>query len=147
MNKKLILPVTLGSLALVAALGFAGTKVFASDTNTTMIDSLAQKLGVESTKVETAMEEIRTERHAQMQQEREESLQKAVTDGVITDAQKEAILQKQEERRAAREKERAEMQQWYQDQGIDHDKLRDYMGDGRGGHGRDGHGGGMGIGI
>lgn len=144
LNKKILIPViALGILATGATLWSTGiAKALNNETGNAMAQQLADKLGVDQSKVTDAMGEIRDEHQTQMQEKMKEKFNQAVEDGVITEAQKEAILAKQSEMQQQREKERQEYQQWLADNSIDESKLQDYgigMGMGMGG-GMRGHG-------
>lgn len=106
-------------------------------------EALAQKLGVDQSKVDSAMNEIRADRQKERQTEVSTKLDQAVKDGVISAEQKQKILDKQAEVRGQRGQKRAEMEQWYKDNGIDFDKVHSYIGFGGGfggGRGAGGHG-------
>src|SRR3989344_1302234 len=62
-----------------------------------VIKDLSQKLGVEETKVKSALDSIRLENQKLMLQKIEENLNQAVKDGKITEAQKNLIVQKKAE--------------------------------------------------
>lgn len=130
----------IASLLLLGFITYSSSVVMADEQTNypPFIQTLADKLGVDEEKVATAFDEIRSDQFAQRQQEREERLNQAVEDKVITEEQKLAILDKQSEMEFDREQQRSqhreEMQAWYEEQGIDNDALRDYMGGPRGPH-------------
>ena len=97
--------------------------------------ALAEKLGVDQSKVDSAMNEIRAERQKERQTAVSSKLDEAVKDGVITAEQKQKILDKQAELQGQRGQKRAEMEQFYKDNGIDFDKVHDYIGFGGNGQG------------
>lgn len=135
MNKKVLIP-TLGLAALVVA-GILGVSAVRADENGTyppMIESLVERFGLNEDEVKTFFDEQRQERQRQMEQAREERLNQAVADGVITEEQKQALQGKWEEMRTKREQHREEMRQWMEDSGIDFEKLAGY-GVGCGGRG------------
>lgn len=143
-NSKIIVPMMLlGALVLSGALYSA--KALADDTagrrgpNT---EALAQKLGIDQAKVDSAMEEIRVEKQKERQAEVSSKLDEAIKDGVITSEQKQKILDKQAEIRGERGSKRAEMEQFYKDNGIDFDKVHEYIGFGGNGQGNGGRGAG-----
>lgn len=136
-NKKVLIPTIALGLAVSAGAGWAATRA----ANSNMAQKLSEKLGIEQSTVSTALDSIKSERQAERQQEISESLDKAVSDGVITAEQKQAWLDKQTELEKQREQERVEMQQWLTDNGIDESKLQSYLSKGMGGMG-----GGMGHG-
>lgn len=103
-----------------------------------MSANLAEKLGVDQSKVNEAMDSIREEHRAERQAEVSANLEKAVSDGAITAEQKDKLLAKHEEMRTKRDAMRTELEQWYSENGIDADKLQEYgfrggMGRGMGG--------------
>ncbi len=146
MNKKIIVPaLVLGAAVAVGALSYVGATSAAGNGfgGGEMASNLAEKLGVEESQVDAAMEEMRGEKRAVRQAEQEEKLSEAVTDGVITDEQKQAIIDYRSEMHEDREQKRAENQTWMEESGIDHEALREYTG---GGEGREeGHGGMRGL--
>lgn len=138
-NKKIIVPaVILG--ALILGIGAYSTGALAADTSpgrsTERSKALADKLGVDQSKVETAMEEIRSERQQQRKAEVSSKLDDAVNDGVITAEQKQKIIDKQAENQKQMGQKRTEMEQWYKDNGIDFDRIHQYIGFGGNGQGR-----------
>ncbi len=145
-KSKIIIPaIILGTLVLGGALYSA--KALADDAGATGrkgpdTAALAQKLGVDQSKVDSAMDEIRAERQKERQAEISTKLDQAVKDGVITAEQKQKILDKQAELQGQRGQKRTEMQQFYKDNGIDFDKIHDYIGFGGNGQGNGGRGAG-----
>lgn len=139
MSKKLLL--TLLVLGVITSVGYFGTSyVLADDDNPvhqTLISRLAQKFNLKESDVEAVFTAVRDERQAQMHQERQERLNQAVKDGVISSSQKDALLAKMQEHMGERQQNRSEMQSWFESQGIDQIKLREYLrpagkGEGRG---------------
>lgn len=137
------------AIASVALIGLATvvtvSSVFAQETGdtTTFVQKLAQKLGISEDKVKTAVDELHTERHVQMQAAYEKELQTYVDNGEITAAQKDLIVAKmkelqtnrqskmesmqsmtREERRAAMEAERTALETWANENNIDMKYLR-----------------------
>jgi hypothetical protein len=99
-----------------------------------MMQKLSEKLGLNQDEVKTAMEEIRTERQAEAKQQFETNLTQAVTDGKITQEQKEYILGKHNE--IANQQQvvsnlRQELRTWAEQNNIDL-PLMGGMGKGRG---------------
>jgi len=105
-----------------------------------MAEELSSKLNVSEDQVTSALDQIRTDRQKERQEQVSSKLDEAVTDGVITADQKQKILDKQAEERTQMQNHRTEMQKWFADNGIDSDKIHDYIGYGKGmgggGHGR-----------
>jgi site-specific recombinase XerC len=124
MNKRLLL--------ISAALGAAVLSgVFLASAASASVgefkSKLAEKLGVEQSQVESAMQGIKTERQTEIKAEQAENLKIAVDDGVITSEQKDALIAKQEEMRTKMRALQDEMQNWFKDQGIDQDALKGYQ--------------------
>lgn len=114
----------------------------------TLIQRLVQKFGLKTADVQAVFDTVRDERQTEMQQKMVERLDTLVSEGKITQAQKELIiakhteLQKQreadkdelrdltpEERRAKMEARRSEIETWAQQQNI---PLQYVLGFGRG---------------
>jgi len=129
MNKKVLAAVL--ALGIIASVGYFGSNyVLAEDENPmhqTLISRIAEKFNLKESDVEAVFEAVRDERRDEMKSQRSEKLTQAVSDGVITEAQKVTLLDKMEEHIGERQANRAEMQNWYKDQGIDQTKLRDYL--------------------
>lgn len=68
-----------------------------------MVNAFSQKLGIDPDKAEEAMEQVRAEHQAQMQEALTEDLEEAVSSGKLTEAQKQLILEKHEELKSTRE--------------------------------------------
>jgi len=145
-NKKVILPAIVVGLALATTGAFVGVTRAANGNghgDDNLSSQLAEKLNLDQTKVQTAVDQVREENQATRQAERQQQLSKnldqAVADGAITADQKQLLLNKQTEIQAEAEKRRSELEKWYSDNGIDQEKLNDYdigFGFGIGGHGR-----------
>jgi hypothetical protein len=138
------------SLPIIVAAILAGTALYnasgakaAEATNSSLIQTIAQKFGLSQDDVQKTVDDYRSSNRADRQANQDAKLDQAVTDGVITDNQKNLIISKRSEIRATEQKNRDEMQKWMSDNGIDHSKLQTYMGNGAGGH----SGRGMGRGI
>jgi len=144
MNKKVIIPAIVLGLVVTSAVawktGIASAHFGGSGENKDkMAEELAAKLNVSTDQVSTAMNQIRTEHQAERKAEVSTKLDLAVTDGVITAEQKQKILDKMAENQANRGevrgqkgKNREAMEQWYKDNGIDFEKIHDYIGFGQG---------------
>lgn len=145
MDRKTLVPTLILSLATVAGASAYVAKTSAANTTReqSMVSSLSQKLGVDQTKVSDAFNQIHADNQAARDAQISSNLDKAVTDGVITADQKQKLLDKEKENRAAEEKIRSDMQQWLTDNGIDMSKLQSYgIGGPGGGFGKGRH---MGI--
>ena len=142
MFKKLIVPILLiAALVYAGAAGLKSVKAEDIGSYPPIVQKLAQKFNLKEEDVKTAFDEERQDRRQEMQNLRNERLSQAVKNGIITDAQKQALINKENELRTKREQERSELEKWYSDQGIDRSKLAPYMGGGRGKEGF----GGMGM--
>lgn len=117
----------------------------------TMIQKLATKLGISEDKVKSAFDQIHSEHETEMKQKMEQHLSDLVSQGKITEAQKQAIIAKMAELRSAREAEKdsfknltpeqrkakmdaqkTDLENWAKSQGIDLSILPSI---GHGGHG------------
>lgn len=138
-NTRIIFP----ALALVVAGAYGATQASAHSFDggigqENIITRLAEKLGKSPEEVQVVFDEIRQERQAEHQKLMEEKLSTAVSDGKITEAQKQLIINKlqqlhedrqeqieslkdksPEERRAAMKTHRDELQSWAKSNGID----------------------------
>jgi len=146
-KKSVIIAGAVATIGLAGAGGLgvasAAGNVQSSATNNSLIDKLASKFNLKKADVQAVFDEDRTARQAARQQQVEERLTQAVTDGKITAAQKAAILAKQAElqakmnadrasmpdktpaeRRALMEQNRAELKQWAADNSIPAAYLR-----------------------
>lgn len=144
MNKKLILPIAVLAIAGAALFGTSAYAQSSQNGYGNMTQKLAQKLGIEESKVQAAFDEIKVEHHKNMEQKLNERLDQAVEDGKLTQEQKALILAKHaelqqqresereqvqnmtpEERKAFMENRREEMAQWAEENGIE---FQFYMG-------------------
>lgn len=131
----------IASLLLLGFVTYSSSVVLADDQTDypPFVQTLADKLGVDETAVEDAFDEIRADHFAERQQMYEDQLNNAIEAGIITEEQKNALLDKHEEMVFQQEQERTqhreEMQAWYDEQGIDQEALQSYMiGSGNGPH-------------
>ena len=161
-SKKVILPVA--AAGVIAATAF-GAVALADTSDTSPRDSLIQKLSdkfhLNKSDVQAVFDEQRSEIQAKHEARYEDRLTQAVKDGKLTEAQKTKILAKHkelvakfestkdslkdktpEERRAALDAQRTEVEQWANDNGIDAKWLMPF-----GGHGRHGFGHGIHRGL
>jgi hypothetical protein len=126
--KKIIVPIVVLGLSVLAG-GFLVKQARADDLNYgrgRMIEQLSERFNLNEDEVNQAVDEFRQERQNEMQARHEERLQEAVEDGVITEEQKQALLNKHEEMRQEREKKWAEMRDWMEESGIDFQALKEY---------------------
>jgi competence protein ComGC len=158
MQKKRIVPI-LGVIVL-GVMVFGVHQVYAQGSSmyTGLSQVIAQKFGLDQTKVQAVVDEYKQTQQTAMQQKIQQNesdrLNKLVTDGKITAAQKQAILDEQaklksehptgsnknmtaDQRKQASTAEQAEIKAWAQAQGIDISYLR--MGFGMRGGGFGGH--------
>lgn len=138
-TKRLIFVSALAFSILTA--GAYGAKItFAQDSEVqeTVVQKIATKFNLKTSDVQSVFDQARLERQAQLQQLYEQKLTDAVSSGKLTEAKKQLLLVKHkeliaehtqemakfqtmtpEERRAERLKERAELEKWASDNGID----------------------------
>lgn len=151
-KRKVILPLI--TVAIIAGAGALTVKTaYAQDLTQypPIVQKIADKFGLNVTDVQAVFDQDREEHHAQMQAQYEERLNQAVTDGKITEEQKQLILSKQqelmqqhqqdmqdwqnlsvEERQQQRETHKQELQTWAQQNNIDLAYLFGLMGPHRG---------------
>lgn len=99
MNKKVVLPATLG-ISLIGAILFATTSVRAQTPapgTQTIIQRIAQRFNLNEGDVQAVFNASKQERHAQKLTQIEGQLSTDVTSGKITEAQKQLILNKMKE--------------------------------------------------
>lgn len=139
MNKKVLAAVL--ALGIIASVGYFGNSYVLADNDNpmhqTLITRIAKKFNLKESEVEAVFEAVRDEKHEEMKAEREKRLTEAVNNGVITVAQKTAILSKMNENILERRGNREEMQNFFKEQGIDPVKLREYLRPNREGKGED----------
>lgn len=158
MNKKLLIMVL--SVGILAAGVFGTTKIFAEDSSQyphdLFIQRLVDKFGLNKDDVTKVFEEEHVARQEEMKKRFNDRLTQAVTEGKLTDEQKQKIIVKHEEMQQSREQnmnswqtisweerqsvmesKREEMKKWADENSIDMQYL---MGIGNGGGmGRRGH--------
>lgn len=160
LNKK-----TMATVAAVSVLGagiLTASTAFAqqSDSSTqnpmsSLVEKIATKFNLNKDEVQAVFDEAHEERHAQMKADFEEQLSTYVSEGKITEEQKQLILKKREEmdaerkgnkdqfqnlsedeRRSQMEQKRADLEAWANENGIDLQYLMPRGGKGFGmGHG------------
>lgn len=132
MRRQLLITAVI--FGLVGALALGGTQVFAQSSNQpSFVQQLAQKLGLDQTKVQQAVDEIRQDHRNRMDTRFNEMLDQAVKDGKITTDQKDKILQKRQElqnikkdfknmtpeqRRQAMQNQRQQLEEWAKQNNI-----------------------------
>ena len=144
MNKKILVPAIVLGLAASGAIawktGIANAYFTGStDSRGKMAEELAAKLNVSTDQVTNAMDQIQAEHRTERKAEVSTKLDQAVKDGAINAEQKQKILDKMAENQVNRGEmkgqsgqHRAEMEQWYKDNGIDFEKIHNYIGFGQG---------------
>lgn len=161
MRKKLAYGGATAALAVALVAGGGAVAARAAAAGTTLgpaniISKIAQKFGLKEADVKAVFDEEFTARKAEMQAKASERLTQLVTDGKITEAQKQLIVAKQQEMQTARatemesmkektpeerktlmDQKRTELEAWVKANGIDAQYL---MPMGRGMGGRGGHG-------
>ena len=103
MNNKYYIAAAVLAVSAAAVIGASSVSAQNTDGRPSMIKSLAEKLGIDESKVQTAMNAVHSERQAEMLKQFEARLTQAVKDGKITEAQKQLILKKHEELQKSRE--------------------------------------------
>lgn len=157
MNKKSLLTIAavtvLGAGALSATSAFAQTNNAGQDQMSSLVEKIASKFNLNQDDVQAVFDEAHEERETQMKATFEAQLTQAVTDGEIISEQKQLILDKRaemeadreanhdsfesqtpEERKAAMESKKSELDSWATQNGIDVKYLMPQHGD-RGPHG------------
>lgn len=134
MSKKAIIPsATLAALIIVGIIGSSAVQAQEFGRRSgSAAQKLAETFGLQEDEVEAVFEAVRDEHQEQMRGEKGLRLDEAVTSGVITEEQKQAIVAKQNEMRQQAQnrmqEHREEMDSWFEENGIDHDALQEYMG-------------------
>lgn len=134
--------------AITLVIGGAGilgvsTRAFAEDSNgqDTLVQKIAQKFQIDQAEVQAVFDEEHKARETEMEARHEAYLKQLVSEGKITEAQKQLLLQKHEEMRAQRpnreamkslssderkaqmDTKRQELDTWAKQNGIDPDYL------------------------
>lgn len=127
LKAKILIPVIALSVAATGATLWSTGVVSAQGNGNgdIMTEKLSSKLGIDQSKVSTAMDQIKDERHAERQAEIKAKLDEAVKAGTITQAQEDAIIARQSQMQQKREQERTENEQWLTDNNLSQDTLRD----------------------
>lgn len=150
LKKKIFFPIL--ALAIIGTALASSNFVSAQDTSgpDSLITAIAQKFNLNEADVKTVFEEQREKHHTQMKANLEQKLTQAVTDGKITEAQKQAILIKlseihenkpnfeefknltEEQRKANMEEKKAEMENWAKENGLTLELFHEIIGGPRG---------------
>jgi uncharacterized protein YdaU (DUF1376 family) len=132
MNPKNTIAIfSLTGFLLLASAGVSSVRAQDNVQSPTLIEKIIEKFNLNKSEVETVTNDFWTEKQKLIQERRIERLNQAVTDGTITQTQKEALEKKLQERYEERLKDQQEMQSWLSQQGIDREALQPYMGMGR----------------
>ncbi len=139
MNRHLIIPLV--AVTIAGATAFAITPASAQTAggvHTNLVQRIAEKFNLNEAEVQDVFDDLRDEHRAEMQQTFTDRLTTAVENGKLTETQKAVILTKHQEmmteheadrdalkdlapqeRREHHETERAELEAWASEQGID----------------------------
>lgn len=161
MNKKSLFALTVGLLVAGSLITAKNISADQEDNPTTsLVAKISQKFNLNQNDVQSVFSEYHQERQSQRVSQLETRLTQAVSDGKISDSQKQAILAKIQENQADREpghmrdlsseqrqsemeNRRNEMDTWLQSIGLDIDTFHELVGmgqgNGRGGNGRGRH--------
>ncbi|MBU0708942.1 hypothetical protein KJ596_04325 [Patescibacteria group bacterium] len=131
MKMKTYLMAALAFMVLAAGtIWVRGVYAETDGTGQTIVDRLTETFNLNEDEVETVFEEARQERfegrRQEMRAKMEQGLGEAVNDNVITEDQRQSILDKQEEMMVQREQLREDWKTWAEASGIDFDQLREY---------------------
>lgn len=144
MNRNKILLSATVSAVVIGGILLGSTRAIATESRSattpmvSLVQKIADKFGLNTNEVQAVFDQSREERQATRQAEYETKLSQLVTDGKITEAQKQLILTKHKEmetnreteqsamkdktvaeRRTAMEAKRTELQAWATQNGID----------------------------
>jgi hypothetical protein len=92
MSKRLMLPMAAIAMLGAAGLGAATVSAASSGQTGTLAQKLASAFNLDASKVQSVIDQDRSDHAAQHQAKYEERLTQAVKDGKLTEAQKQAIL-------------------------------------------------------
>ena len=146
MKRKVFFPIL--ALAIIGTAAATTTLVSAQDTTGTnsIVAAIAAKFNLNQSDVQAVFDEQKSKHHAEMKATMDQKLTQAVTDGKITEAQKQAIAahfgemknkkiepgqfkdMTEEERKAFHEQKQAEMDAWLSQNGLTREVLQDVMG-------------------
>src|SRR3989344_2846072 len=131
MKKKIFLSsVVMTGLLAVGAIGILPASAQEATDYPTIIQKLAERFGLNVEEVQDVFEEERAEHHAEMLESFEDRLNEAVTEGKITEEQKQTILDKHEELEAKMEELRSQdltPQQMHQEMRTYHEELKTWV--------------------
>jgi hypothetical protein len=139
-KNKVLLPAVLGIAVIGGTLLGSGVinAQTASNGNTSLVQKVAQRFGLNQADVQAVFDQDKQEHRAQMNAKYEQRLSQLVTDGKITEAQKQLILAKYkeleankqsmmqnmknltpEQRKSVMDQQRQDIQSWAQQNNID----------------------------
>ncbi len=120
MKKKLIIPAIALSLVLgLGYLGFSKSQVYAQeDTFPPMLQRLTERFNLNEEEVSNFMEETREEHRADRKNQITEKLNEAVSNGILTEDQKNELLSIIETDSGERQQHRDEVQAWAEENGV-----------------------------
>ncbi len=147
-KKKIFFPVL--AVAIITAAVAGSSFVSAQDTTgpDSLISRIAQKFNLNENEVKAVFDEEKTQKEVEMKAQLEKKLNQAVSDGKITEAQRQAIAAKfgtpftikfekgkmtHEQMKTFHEKKQAEMDQWLKDNNLTKETLSEILGHGKGG--------------
>ena len=141
LSKKILIPVLAAGILGVGVVGVSQVHAATNtDPSSSLVDALVKKFNLDKTQVQTVVDEFhnqrKAERQATMKTKVEDRLTQAVKNGKLTEAQKQAILDKlasvknsfdanafknmtPDQKKAAIQKQREELKAWAKSQGID----------------------------
>lgn len=116
MTQMKTLLITALSVGVIGTGLLSTNKIFAQNSSTTgpmsfLVDKIASKFGLDTSDVQAVFDQERVERQAEMEKKYEEQLTQYVSEGKITEQQKQLILEKHKEMQAQHQEEREKMQQ------------------------------------
>jgi citrate synthase len=97
LRKKLLLPVLAVTIGTAAILGVHQVSAQIADGPSDLVSAIAQKFNLPQDQVQQVFSEHQEKHHAQIQAKMEERLTQLVTDGKLTEVQKQAIISKMAE--------------------------------------------------
>lgn len=145
-KKKIFFPVL--ALAIITAATATASYVSAQDTTgpNSLVAAIAAKFNLNQTDVQAVFDEEHSKREAEMKTQMEQKLTQAVTDGKITEAQKQAIIAHfaemknnrsskaemqnltDEQRKAKMEERKAQEDTWLSQNGLTQETLKGIIG-------------------
>ena len=144
-SKVIISTLALGAIITAGAIGVRS--VNADDYSNPVIERLAERFELNEDEVQAVFDAVRDEKRVEMQVRFEEKLGELVSNGTLTEEQKQAFLNKKEEMRSEKgeyrdlsyeekmelkESHNAEMQSWAEENGIDLSQIKAELGKGMG---------------